>query len=178
MDKVEIWLDIKGFEGKYQVSNTGYAKSLNYNNTGKEKILIPKVNKQGQYEISLSKDNKIKYCILSRLIFETFYEIKLSRNEIIMYKDGNKTNCALENLYKITRGQRQEITYDNDNRYRPKHEFYGKKLATKDISNMTGIDSITIRNRIHRLYWNIYEAAEIPKAVQKRGEKINNENEF
>ena len=168
MKRNETWLNIKGYEGKYQVSNTGFAKSLNYNNTGKEKVLIPKINKQGHYEISLSKNNKIKYCILSRLIFETFNNVKLGRNDIIVYKDENKTNCELENLYKITRGQRQEITYDNDNRYRPKHEFYGKILATKDISNMTGIDSKTIRDRMHRLYWNIYEAAEIPKAVQKK----------
>ena len=32
---MEIWKDIKGYEGKYQVSNLGNVKSLNYNSTGK-----------------------------------------------------------------------------------------------------------------------------------------------
>ena len=31
----EIWKDIKGYEGKYQVSNLGNVKSLNYNRTKK-----------------------------------------------------------------------------------------------------------------------------------------------
>ena len=35
----EEWRDIEGFEGKYMASNTGKVKSLNYNKTGKEKIL-------------------------------------------------------------------------------------------------------------------------------------------
>ena len=34
----EEWKDIKGYEGKYMVSNTGKVKSLNYNRTGKERI--------------------------------------------------------------------------------------------------------------------------------------------
>ena len=165
----EIWLDVKGFEGKYQVSNTGFAKSLNYNNTGKEKILTPKINKQGHYEISLSKNNKIKYCILSRLIYETFNNIELTRNDIVMYKDGDKTNCELNNLYQITRGKRQEITYDNDKRYRPKYEFYGEILSTKKKKKKTGIDSKTIRTRI-RHDWDIHEC-EIPKAIYRRIER-------
>ena len=30
----EIWVDIMEYEGKYQVSNTGKVRSLNYNNNG------------------------------------------------------------------------------------------------------------------------------------------------
>ena len=41
----EIWRDIKGFEGKYMVSNLGRVKSLNYRRTGKEKILKAYPNK-------------------------------------------------------------------------------------------------------------------------------------
>ena len=35
----ENWKDIEGYEGIYQVSDRGRVKSLNYNHTGKEKIL-------------------------------------------------------------------------------------------------------------------------------------------
>lgn len=34
----EIWKDIKGYEGKYQISNLGNVKSLNYANRGYEQI--------------------------------------------------------------------------------------------------------------------------------------------
>ena len=36
---MEIWKDIRGYEGYYQVSSLGKVKSLNYNRTGKEQIL-------------------------------------------------------------------------------------------------------------------------------------------
>lgn len=32
----EVWKDIEGYEGLYQVSNLGNVKSLNYNKTKKE----------------------------------------------------------------------------------------------------------------------------------------------
>lgn len=37
--KEEIWKDIKGYEGKYQVSDQGRVRSLNYRKTGQTKIL-------------------------------------------------------------------------------------------------------------------------------------------
>ena len=98
----EYWLDIEGFEGKYQVSNKGEVISLNYNNTKKPKILKPKVNKQGHLEVTLNKDNKHYYRLVSRLVFETFTGMKLTKNDILMYSDEDKTNCELLNLYLIT----------------------------------------------------------------------------
>jgi hypothetical protein len=39
MNNVEMWKPIEGFEGRYEVSNLGRIKSLNYNHTGKEGFL-------------------------------------------------------------------------------------------------------------------------------------------
>ena len=55
---IEIWKDIEGYENKYQVSNTGKVRSINYNNTGQIKELKQKVNSHGYYEVKLSKNNK------------------------------------------------------------------------------------------------------------------------
>lgn len=162
----EIWKDIKNFEGKYQVSNTGKIKSLNYSNTGKERILIPKINKQGYLEVTLNKNNKHNYYMINRIVFQAFSNKILSKNDIIMYKDNDKTNCSLDNMYIITRGKRQEITYDTDKRYKPTYEFYGEKLSTKEIAKKNNIKPELIRNRMSKLYWNIYEAAEIPKEIR------------
>ena len=38
----EIWKDIPNYEGLYQASNLGRIKSLNFNGTGKEKIMRPR----------------------------------------------------------------------------------------------------------------------------------------
>ena len=42
----EVWKDIQGFEGKYQVSNLGNVRSLNYRGTGIIKILKQKHNRR------------------------------------------------------------------------------------------------------------------------------------
>lgn len=57
---MEEWTDIKGYEGKYIISNTGKVVSLNYNNTGKPKESKLKINKYGYNEVKLSKNNKAK----------------------------------------------------------------------------------------------------------------------
>ena len=163
----EIWKNVKGFEEKYKVSNFGSIKSLNYNNTGKEKVLIPKINKQGQLEITLNKNNKHYYRLISRLVVETFSNIKLNRNDIVMYKDNDKTNCRLDNLYIISRSQRCEITYDTGKRYRPTYKYYNEILSTKEISKKTGIPVKLIRTRLE-MGWNIYEAAEVPILIRKK----------
>ena len=156
----EIWADIKGYEGKYQISTGGHAKSLNYNRTGKEKILKPKVNKNGYLEITLSKGNKTKHFQLARLVLETFTGIHLTKNIIILYKDGNKENCSLENLYCTTRGVYQEFTYDRGRRKQIYVEYYGKKVTVKELAKITNNSKETIRKRLEE-GWNAYEC-EIP----------------
>ena len=176
---MEVWLDIAEFENKYRISNKGQVMSLNYNNTGKPKVLKPKVNKQGHLEVTLNKGNKHYYRMVNRLVFETFTGMKLGKNDVLMYHDKDKTNCALDNMYLITRGNRQEITYDLGNRktdilgreYLVKYEFYGEELSIKEIAKRTGILPKQARDRMRKLHWNVYESTEIP--VAKMGRRID-----
>ena len=62
----EIWKDIKGYEGKYQISNKGNIRSLNYRRTGKTKILQPGKDKDGYLLIGLRKDGKKKMKIIKK----------------------------------------------------------------------------------------------------------------
>ena len=160
----ELWKNIEDFEGKYQVSTSGQVMSMNYNNTGKPKILKPKVNKQGYLEVTLNKNDKHCYKVVNRLVFETFMGIKLGRNDVLVNKDGNKQNPALSNLELITRGKRQEISYDTGKRYCRKFEFYGQEMSLKEMSKVTGINVDAIKRRINALGWGIEEAAEVPLA--------------
>ena len=123
----------------------------------------------GILEVTLNKGNKHYYRTVCRLVLKTFLGIELGKNDIVMYRDNDKTNCELENLYVIARGKRQELTYDLDKRYRPKYEYYGQILPTKEIAKINNIEPKLIRQRIRNLYWNIYESAEIPKGIYKKG---------
>ena len=160
----ELWKDIEDFEGKYKVSTSGQVMSMNYNNTGKPKMLKPKANKQGYLEVTLNKNDKHCYKVVNRLVFETFMGIKLGRNDVLVNKDGNKQNTALSNLELITRGKRQEISYDLGARYAPRYNFYGEMVTTKELSKIIGINPDVIRRRIGVLNWGIEEAAEVPLA--------------
>ena len=78
----EIWKDIDGYEGMYQVSNLGRVKSLervvkgSSKNGGKysvkKKILNPILDEY--YSIFLYKDSKSKKCKIHKLVAENFIQ--------------------------------------------------------------------------------------------------------
>ena len=98
----EIWRDIKGFEGKYMVSNLGRAKSLNYNNTGKEGIMKPQDNGDGYLFVQLCKDGKVKNCRINRLVAMAFLPNPNNLPEV-NHKDENTKNNRVDNLEWCTR---------------------------------------------------------------------------
>lgn len=93
----EIFLDIEGYEGLYQVSNLGNVKSLNYHNTKKEKILKPRITINGYLKVSLCKNKTIKYFLVHRLVANAFIE-NPNNYPIINHKDENKQNNVVSNL--------------------------------------------------------------------------------
>lgn len=77
----EIWKDITGYEGCYQVSNTGRVKSLTRYVVGRytdrivnEKILKPSIGTHGYYYISLYKNSIVKKYTIHRLVIKSFIE--------------------------------------------------------------------------------------------------------
>ena len=95
---MEEWKDIKGYEGRYQVSNLGRVKSLNYNRTNREKILsLNKHNKNGYYSVQLSKSNVCKRFLVHRLVAESFIDNPNNYKEV-NHKDENKSNNCVSNL--------------------------------------------------------------------------------
>lgn len=94
----EIWKDIKGYEGLYQVSNMGNVKSLNYRHTGEEKIRKPKVDRYGYLRVNLYKNGKCKMLTVHRLVLMTFAPINNMDKLEVNHKDENKQNNCLSNL--------------------------------------------------------------------------------
>ena len=101
----EIWKDIKDYEGLYQVSNWGRVKSMNYNHSGKEKILKTGTYKSGYLYVVLYKNNKRRHLSIHRLVAEAFLEIPEDIKQYIgtvylqvNHKDENKQNNNVENL--------------------------------------------------------------------------------
>lgn len=71
-NEVEIWKDISGYEGLYQVSNQGRVKSIRY---GNERILKPRKDKDGCIYVSLFKNGEINQYLVHRLVGRVFNPI-------------------------------------------------------------------------------------------------------
>ena len=101
----EIWKDIKGYEGLYQVSNLGRIKRVLFKNNKttiiKEKILKYTVKNNGYCKVNLYKNNKQKTYHIHRLVAEAFIPNRDNSLEI-NHKDGNKKNNCINNLEWIT----------------------------------------------------------------------------
>ena len=94
---MEEWRDITGYEGKYQVSNLGRVKSLNYRRTGKDKVLKQLKNPQGYLAATLYRDGKSKKFLIHRLVAQAFLP-NLDELPEINHKDENKKNNCVDNL--------------------------------------------------------------------------------
>lgn len=75
----------------YQVSNLGNILSLNYNRTGKPKLLKLSYNKQGYLVVKLCKNRKGKTFRVNRLVAETFLPNPDNKPQV-NHKDEDKTN--------------------------------------------------------------------------------------
>lgn len=94
----EIWKDIEGYEGKYEISNTGRVKSY-YGPRGDYRIayLKPRIGKQGYYFVNLTKNKKIKSKKIHRLIAEAFIPNPFNKAEV-NHINGIKTDNNIDNL--------------------------------------------------------------------------------
>ena len=95
MTDIEIWktaiYDDEVYEGLYKVSNLGRILSLDYKNTGKAELLNPGTNKDGYFQVILSKNKERKNCLVHRLVAETFLPNPENKPQV-NHKDEDKTN--------------------------------------------------------------------------------------
>ena len=92
---IEIWKDIVGYEGKYQVSNLGRIKSLNYRHAGKEQILKAVRNSKGYLQVKLYKDGKVKHYAVHRLVSEAF--IQFVPEDKVSYEVDHRNTVRTDN---------------------------------------------------------------------------------
>lgn len=152
----EIWKDIKGFEGCYQISSHGRVKSLERKvgsrwdgiRTVKEKIRKPMLDKvTGAYKVMLISKAGSRNVGIANLVAESFL---LNTNNLpkLAWLYGDKTNNHVSNL------EYQKLKFT-----RKGHR--GQKLAPSDIPK--------IRNRISSGESN----SEIAKSYSVRSPTIN-----
>jgi hypothetical protein len=97
---VEIYKDVIGYEGIYQVSNLGNVKSLKFN---KERVLKPSKDSKGYLSINLSLNGVFKMRNIHQLVAESFLNHKRCGYKLVVnHLDFNKINNNVSNLELVT----------------------------------------------------------------------------
>lgn len=136
MKQEEIWKDITGYEGKYQVSSFGRVKSLEYHNAKGIKrcgILQPATDNSGYHRCALSKNNILKTYKVHRLVAIAFIPNPDNLPQI-NHKDGNKKNNNVENLEWCDNSHNQKHAYRLG--LNPPHQGHKVKVAL--VNKITG----------------------------------------
>lgn len=109
----EIWKDINGYNGLYQISNLGRVKSLN-------KSIIKKLqtNEKGYLKVTLANNKKRKTYFVHRLVALHFIP-NINNLPQINHKNENKCDNRVENLEWC------------DNRYNCNYGVHNTKISQK-----------------------------------------------
>lgn len=106
-----LWRPVVGFEGYYEVSNSGEIMSLErtiivsgHSRRLKEKVLKPKINNDGYVHVQLSKNSLYSTFTVHRLVAEAFLEMPDDKN-FVNHINGNKLDNNVDNLEWVTRSE-------------------------------------------------------------------------
>ena len=94
---IELWKDIEGYEGLYQVSNHGRIKSLHQYKGTNERYIKLLANDRGYLMAGLHKDGRMTRRYIHRLVAEAFLENPDNLPQV-NHKDEDKANNRADNL--------------------------------------------------------------------------------
>ena len=102
----EIYRDVVGYEGLYQVSNLGNVRNIHYRGGRIMKLGLTR----GYYMVGLSKNGKRKNYTVHSLVAQSFLGHIPNGHEIVIdHANGIKTDNRLENLRLVT--HRENVTF-------------------------------------------------------------------
>jgi hypothetical protein len=147
----EIWKDIKGYEGLYQVSNLGRVKRLIGYYCKTERILTPVTQKSGYNVVSLCG----KIYLVHRLVAEAFI-VNPNNLPTVDHINRVKTDNRVENLrwadYKMqsdnsdrtNREPQKEVLSKPVYQYTKNMTFINEYPCTWEASRQTGVNESSI----------------------------------
>lgn len=173
---MEIWKDIKGYEGLYQISNLGNVRSLdkyvNYKNIKqrliKGKIIKPIDSGNGYMRVSLSNKNNAKAYSIHRLVAEAFMpdksnfksmpdedrsKVNLDDLEVNHKNEFEKWNNRVDNLEWCTRGYNANYGTGNERRIKKNKkiilQYDLKGNFIREWDSMTDVEKQTKTSKGH-----------------------------
>jgi len=174
----EIWKDIEGFEGYYQISSLGRVKSLSrlvcrgyVYYMCKDKIRKIKVNRIGYIRVTLWLENKSKSFLIHRLVALNFIDNPNKKSEV-NHIDSIKFNNNLKNL--------EWVSSLENKSHRKKFKTTRSKYVGVSFGNKNkNAWQSSIFHNNKNIYLGIYKTEEEAYQVRCEYEKNNNiENKY
>lgn len=130
---MEQWKAVNGYEGLYEVSNTGKVRSLDYRRTGEVRELSQLHTSCGYLYVALWKERECKRFYVHRLVAEAFIG-EIPEGLVINHKDETPQNNNVENLEICT--QKYNSNYGSHNE-RLSAALKGRKLPPETRAKMS-----------------------------------------
>lgn len=145
----EVWKDIDGFEGLYQVSNHGRIKSFRKSTKfhgQSEHLLSPTITANGYESVTLytGPSGRHKF-LVHRLVAQAFIP-NPNHFEAINHKDENKRNNHVDNLEWCT------LSYNN---------AYGTARIRQILTKGTPVQQLTLEGYPLAVYNSVHIASQI-----------------
>jgi hypothetical protein len=121
---MEIWKDIIGYDGIYQISNKGNVRVLNYKKQGCVRAVKQGTDYYGYPKIRLAKNGIRRECKVHRLVAQAFLDNSENKPEV-NHKDYNRKNNDASNLEWVTKLENIEHQF--------KRGAFGKQIACKRV---------------------------------------------
>ena len=140
----EVWKDIEGYEGKYQVSNLGRVRSLDRYPLFKDgrkrllkgQVLKPVKDHNGRLYVKLSNNENVRRNkSIPRMVATAFLGSPEDALLEVNHIDGNPLNNHIKNLEWTTRQENMKHAFDND-LFRTGEDSPHKKVLISDVEDI------------------------------------------
>lgn len=138
----EIWRDVAGYDGVYQVSNAGRVRRTIAANEGRTKpgVLSPGISELGHGHVALTRDGKRKQIGVHRLVALAFIGPQPSPRHLVCHNNGDPRDNRVENLRWGTQSDNinDSVVHGTHRNTRKTHCIRGHELSGANLYRRSG----------------------------------------
>lgn len=166
----ERWAEIKGWEGKYYISDHGRFKSLKgYRDTKSSEYITLGSCQPNFYPTVMLRDHGRKLTVRIHRLVAEYFLVKRAGDQCVNHKDGNKKNNHYSNLEWVTYkqnvnhafnsglinilGEKQHMAKLTKEKVIEMRQLFNDGVTQTAIGLKFGVDRRQVANVVYRKHW-------------------------